>query len=55
VCDGDVSCCMRQMMVTTNTDWLSNPRPYLLKKRYLWPTDAYLYSQSCETHRLEPN
>ena len=23
--------------------------------RYLWPTDAYLYSQSCEIHRLGPN
>jgi disulfide oxidoreductase YuzD len=22
---------------------------------YLWPTDAYLYSQSCEIHWLEPN
>ena len=26
-----------------------------LKKRYRWPTDAYLYSQSCEIHRLRPN
>jgi hypothetical protein len=24
-------------------------------KRYLWPTDAYMYSQSCEIHRLVPN
>ena len=23
--------------------------------RYLWPTDPYLYSQSCEIHRLGPN
>jgi hypothetical protein len=23
--------------------------------RYLWPTDAYLYSQSCEIHRSGPN
>jgi hypothetical protein len=23
--------------------------------RYLWPTDAFLYSQSCEIHRLGPN
>jgi hypothetical protein len=23
--------------------------------RYLWQTDAYLYSQSCEIHRLGPN
>jgi hypothetical protein len=25
------------------------------KKRCLWPTDAYLYSHSCEIHRLGPN
>jgi hypothetical protein len=23
--------------------------------RYLWPTVAYLYSQSCEIQRLGPN
>jgi hypothetical protein len=27
--------------------------PYFV--RYLWPTVAYLYSQSCEIHRLGPN
>jgi hypothetical protein len=44
LCEGDMSRCMRQMVVTTDTDWFSNPRPNQLKKRYLWPTDAYLYS-----------
>jgi hypothetical protein len=31
----------------------STPVPCFL--RYLWLTDAYLYSQSCEIHRLEPD
>ena len=25
------------------------------KKKYQWPTNAYLHSQSCEIHRLGPN
>ena len=54
LCEGDVSHCMRQMVVTPDTDWFSDPHPYLFW-RYLWPTDAYLYSQSCEIHRLGPN
>ena len=36
--------------------WLvfwSTPLPYFL--RVLWPTDGYLYLQSCEIHRLGPN
>ena len=37
--------CMRQMVVTPDTDWFSDWRPYLFFLRYLWPTDAYLYSQ----------
>ena len=51
---GDLSHCLRQMVVTPDTDWCSDPRPYLFL-RYLWSTDAYLYSQSCEIHRLGPN
>jgi hypothetical protein len=32
------------------------PQHYLFfKVQYLWPTDAYLYPQSCEIHRLGPN
>ena len=54
LCDGDVSRCMRQMVVTPDTDWFSEPCPYFFL-RYLWPTDAFLYSQSCEIHRLVPN
>jgi hypothetical protein len=50
----DVSQCMKKMVVTPDTDWFSDTRPYLFL-RYLWPTDAYLYSQSCETHRLGPH
>ena len=30
----------------------STPLPYI---KYLWWTDTYLYSQSCEVHRLGPN
>ena len=44
----EMLCCMMQMVVTPDTDWFSDP----LFLRYLWPTDAYLYSQSCEIHRL---
>ena len=51
---GDVSNCMRQTVVTPDTDWFSDPCPYLFL-RYMWPTDAYLYSQSCEIHRLVSN
>jgi hypothetical protein len=35
--------CMRQIVDTPDTDLFSDPHPILL--RYLWPTDAYLYSQ----------
>jgi hypothetical protein len=44
VCERDVSRYMRQMMVTPDNDWFSDPRPYL-----------FLYSQSYEVHRLGPN
>ena len=50
----DESHCMRQMVVTPDTDSFSDPHPYLFL-RYLWPTDANLYSQWCEIHRLGPN
>ena len=36
--------------------WLvfwSTPLPFF--KGYLWPTDAYVYSQSCDIHRLGPD
>jgi hypothetical protein len=51
------NCCAARgkYMVTPDTDWFSDPLPYLFSFRYLWPTDAYLYSQSCEIHRLRPN
>ena len=29
LCEGDVTCCMRQMVVTPDTDWFSDLRPYL--------------------------
>jgi hypothetical protein len=51
-CEGDVLRCMRQMVVTPDTDRFSDPTFFL---KYLWLTDAYLYSQSCEIHRLGPN
>lgn len=36
--------------------WLVNwSTPLTFFLRYLWATDAYLYSHSCEIHRLEPN
>ena len=54
LCEGDVSRWMRKMVVTPEADWFSDQRPYLFL-RYLWPTDAYLYSQLCEIHRLRPN
>jgi hypothetical protein len=44
----------RGVMVTPGTDWLSDPRQAPFFWRYLWPTDAYLYSQSCEIYRLGP-
>jgi hypothetical protein len=40
LCERELSRSMRQMVVTPDS---------------LWPTDAYLYSQSCEIHRLGPN
>jgi hypothetical protein len=56
LCEGHVSRCMRQMVITPDTDWFSDPRPYRFFKRYLWPpTEAYLYYQSCAIHRLGPN
>ena len=30
--EGDVSRCMRQMVITPDTDWFSDPRPYLFFK-----------------------
>jgi hypothetical protein len=51
--EGDVSPCMRQMAVIPDTDWFSDPRPYLFLKVSI--TDACLYSQSSEIHRLGPN
>jgi hypothetical protein len=53
LCEGDVLRCMRQMVVTPDTDWFSDPHPYLFWGGYLWPTD--LYSQSCQIYRLGPN
>ena len=41
LCEEDVSCCMRQRLVTPNTDWFPDRRPYFFKSD-LWPTDAYL-------------
>ena len=32
LCDRDVSHCMRQKVVTPDTDWFSDPRPYLIFK-----------------------
>ena len=40
--------CMRLMVVFWST-------PLLFLFRCLWPTNAYLYSQSCEIHRLGPD
>jgi hypothetical protein len=34
------------MMVTQDTDWFSDPRPFFYY-RCLWSTDAHLYYQSC--------
>ena len=42
LCEGDLSRCMRKIMVTPDTG-------------HTWPTAAYLYSQSCEIYRLGPN
>jgi hypothetical protein len=53
LCWRDVPCCMRQMVVTSHTDWFCDSCPYFFKG--IWPTDAYLYSQSCEIHKLGPN
>ena len=35
LCEGDVFCCLRQMVVTPDTDWFSDARPYLLLLLYL--------------------
>jgi hypothetical protein len=54
LCEGDVS--LHEANNGLNRNWLvfwSTPLPIFL--RYLWPTDAYLRSQSCEIHRLGPN
>ena len=48
LCEGDVLHCMRQIVVTPDTDWFSDPDPYLLFLRYLCP-------QSCEIYRFRPN
>jgi hypothetical protein len=32
LCKGDVSGCMRQIVVTPDTDWFSDPQPYLFLK-----------------------
>jgi hypothetical protein len=45
LCKGDVSHCLRQMLVTLDCDWFSGPRPYPFKD---------LYSQACKIHRLGP-
>jgi hypothetical protein len=42
--EGDVSCCIRQMVVTPDTDCFFDPHPNLFLW-YLWPIDAYLYSK----------
>ena len=55
LCKRDVLCCMRQMVVTPDTDWFSDPHRNFFFKGYLWPTDEYVYSQSCEIRRLGPN
>ena len=49
-------CCAAcgKMVVTPDTDWFSDPCPYHFL-RNVWLPDAYLYSQSCEIHRLGPN
>jgi hypothetical protein len=54
ICEGDVSRCMKPMVVTPDIDWFSDPRPYLFFT-CLWLTDAYLYSQLCEIHRVWAN
>jgi hypothetical protein len=46
LCEGDVTCCMRQMVVTPDTDRFYDPCPNLF---------FYLNPQSCEIHRLGPN
>ena len=52
---------MRRKCVALHEAYRAHTRYWLvfwstpLPLRYLWPTDAYLYSQSCEIHRLGPN
>ena len=43
---------MRRRCRTAWSKWLLDTDIF---QRYLWPTDAFLYSQSCEVHRLGPN
>ena len=52
LCKGNVLHCMRQMVVTPNTDWFSDPQPYF----FLCVCDpqTHLYSQSCDIQRLDP-
>ena len=40
----------RRRCVAMHCFWIHAPT--FFKLRCLWPTDAYLYSQSCEVHRL---
>ena len=40
-CEGDMSCCMRQMVVPADTDWFSDPHPYLFFSRYLIPVSVF--------------
>ena len=42
--------CMRQIKCHTRYWLVFWSTPLLVFFRYLWPTDAYLYSQSCEIH-----
>ena len=52
----EMSCCMKQVVVTPDTDWFSDPWSYLhFFFINLWLTDAYLHSQSFKIHRLGPN
>jgi hypothetical protein len=57
VCEGEVSRCMRQMVVTTDIDWISDSRPYLfLTVSVTNRCIMYLYvSISREIHRLGLN
>jgi hypothetical protein len=51
LCEGDVSRCMRHMVVTPDTGgFWSTQLTFFFKV-----SDAYLYSQSCEIHTLSPH